>query len=137
MGQPGNMNLDDCGTAEWPLSANGTLAALDQDSLGSLFALQGLNPSSLQGSRDSSNSSSVSVLGGVNVSAVLAALGRLAYVSQLCCGLQVMPSSVDSISNGSVNSTEPPVLAADGPAQHVSGDANTTQVGGLSNSRSP
>lgn len=136
MGQLDSMNLDDCGTAEWSLSANGTLAALDQDSLGSLFALQGLNLSSFQGSSNSSSSSSVSVLDGVNVSAVLTALRRLACVSQLCCGLQVMPSSVVSLSNGSGNSTEPPVLAADGPAQNMSGDANTTQVG-TSSSRGP
>jgi hypothetical protein len=130
MGQPDSMNLDDCGTAEWPLSANATLAALDQDSLGSLFALQGLNPSTFQGSSDSSNSS-VPVLDGVDVSAVLRALGRLACVSQLCCGLQVMPSSVVSISNGSGSSTEPPVLASDGPAQNMSAEANVTQVGTL------
>lgn len=124
---------DDCSTAEWPVGVDGLLlSALDQldgdDASGSLSSWRDLNINST-----SSSVSNMSALASsVNVTAVLAALRQLSCVSQLCCGLQVVPSSVVSIGNSSSdasNSTEPRVVASDGPPEPAKAtDGNSTQV---------
>jgi hypothetical protein len=110
--------LDDCGTVEWGLSANGTfLSAPGQESLGSLRSWEVLNLTS-SGNGPFWNQS-------VDVGAMLAAVWQLSCVSQLCCGLQVLPSSVVNLTDAA-NGTEPPVLAADGPTPAISLSNNTT-----------
>lgn len=119
-GEDGSLwSFEDCGTSEWALDANGTLAGLD-------FGLDSWANSSAGGDRGAS------ALGEPGVTEVLAALRQLSCMSQLCCGLQVMPGSVVTISNsssGAGNSTEPVVLAADGPGPDWSmTGGNTSQV---------
>lgn len=124
-GEDGNSlwSFQDCGTSEWALDANGTLAGLD-------FGLDSWANSSAGATRDRNTST----LGEPGVTEVLAALRQLSCMSQLCCGLQVMPGSVVTISNsssGTGNSTEPVVLAADGPGPDRSTTgSNTSQVRG-------
>jgi hypothetical protein len=114
--------LDDCGTVEWGLSANGTLlSAPGQESLGSLGSWEVLNLTS-SGSGAFWNQS-------VDVGAMLAAVWQLSCVSQLCCGLQVLPSSVVNLTDAA-NSTEPPVLATDGPTPAKSVSNSTPSVSG-------
>jgi hypothetical protein len=104
--------FDDCGTADWPLDANGTLASLESNGSlvgwGSLTAWGGINSTGVSEK---------------DVGIVLAALRQLSCVSQLCCGLQVLPNSVVTVGNSSsdaANSTEPPVIAMDGTAPNRS-----------------
>lgn len=134
--------MEDCGTADWPLDDIGLLAGLLDDSSSSNsssnsspLSWAGLaNSSSLS---DSNSNSSTDELSTVNIVAFLAAVRQLSCVSQLCCGLQVVPSSVVSITNSSNSSadasnssTDPAVAAADGPPESLNASgSNTTQVG--------
>lgn len=119
-----SLYFDDCGTADWPLNANGTLAGLD----GATSMMGWGNLTESGGKADSKNRSALTA---GQVAGMIAALRQLSCVSQLCCGLQVVPNSVVSI-NGSTdvsNSTEPPVVASEGPTPNRSTGGNASQVG--------
>lgn len=119
-----SLYLEDCGTADWPLNANGTLAGLDS----TISMLGWGNLTESGGKADSKNASALTA---GQMAGMIAALRQLSCVSQLCCGLQVVPNSVVSI-NGSTdvsNSTEPPVVASEGPTPNRSTGGNASQVG--------
>jgi len=108
-----SLALEDCGSAEWPVEATGLLAQLEPGANTSSTVTW--SDLSIRGnSKGGRNSSGLEA---VNVTAVLAALRQLSCVSQLCCGLQIVPNSVVSTNSSSdtVNGTEPQVKAMDGP----------------------
>lgn len=119
-----SLYFDDCGTADWPIDANGTLG-----SLGSNGSFMGLLNRTANVALGGGNATGVSEK---DFGVVVAALRQLSCVSQLCCGLQVVPNSVVTVGNSSsdaANSTEPPVVATDGPAPDRSTSGNASQVG--------
>lgn len=128
-GPPGvadSLVLEDCGSAEWPVEATGLLAQLEPGA--NISNTVTWSDLSIRGnSKGGRNSSGLEA---VNVTAVLAALRQLSCVSQLCCGLQIVPNSVVSTNSSSdtVNGTEPQVGAMDGPGAETLAEVSAANL---------